>query len=84
MTNIIIVLLIKALLRNIPVKYDRELWQNTITAMQVRRGWWPPIVILVMVMMIMMIILITFTDHFPCSEWRKSRTSGRLITSSKG
>ena len=41
--------------RNIPVKYDRELWANTVTAMQVR----------------MVNTEIEDLLHFICREWRK-------------
>ena len=56
--------------RNIPVKYDRELWANTVTAMQV--GF--------------MYITNKLNDlfYYAYREWRRSRTRGRLITSSRG
>ncbi len=65
--------------RNIPVKYDRELWSQTITAMQV--GILKTFVqyrIVVVFYVKKQLIFVFF------SEWRRSRTSGRLTSSSRG
>ena len=54
--------------RNVPVKYDRELWANTITVMQVS-------------IMQLLVKGFNFTDIF--SELKRSKTSARPITSSR-